>query len=82
MPSLDELVREAPPFRGSVEEYIDEVALWLKERVGVYTPALLLAIIRKKAENDKRLQRAITWRRVYSRLIILEKKGLIRLRRV
>jgi len=79
--NLDDLALAAPKMsRGmSVDEYIDELAVWLKSAVGIYTPDLLMALIRELAKRDRRLK-YITPKKVRHRLYVLEKKGLVKLR--
>lgn len=79
---LEELAAEAPRFSNmDVDEYIDTLAVWLRDRVGVYTPDLLVALLRVLAERDRRL-RFVTRHKVLHRLSVLEKKGVLRVRRV
>jgi len=80
-PSFDELVEKAPKMNCSADEYIDSLALWLKSEVGVYTPDLLIALIKELSKRDRRL-RYVTPKKVMHRLHVLERRGLLRLRYV
>jgi len=79
---LEELAEEAPRMNCSMDEYIDRLALWLRDRVGVYTPDLLMALLRVLAEKRDRRLKYVTRRKVLYRLAVLEKKGLIKLVRL
>lgn len=79
---LEDLANEAPKFHNmSLDEYIDTLAIWLRDRVGVYTPDLLVALIVVLSQRDRRL-RFVTRHKVLHRISVLEKKGLLRVRRL
>ncbi len=81
--TFDWLVENAPPFYDmDVDEYIDTLALWLRDVLGIYTPDLLVALINELARRrDSRLKH-VTARKVKYRLTVLAKLGKIKLRRV